>query len=117
MLGLKVHRLSRVVDEGKASGSTTTKLGPHAKDDDLLLISLVHDGELLGELCLGDVGPRGVNDVQDALPSLKETVGDELASSKGDGGRGVLWVHEGRYEVRVGRRLWGDGQVQMCVCE
>lgn len=81
---LKVHGLSGVVDERETSRTATTELGPETEDDDLLLVSLVHGGELLGELLAGDVGPGWVDNVDDALPSLKEAVRDELASSEGD---------------------------------
>jgi len=90
VLGLELHRLARVVDEGKASGSSTTKGSSHAENDALLLGGLVHLGELLGELRLGDVGTSRVDDIENHLLPLEQTVGDELASSEGDGRSGVL---------------------------
>lgn len=90
MLGLELHRVARVVDESKASGASTTEGSSHAEDDALLLGGLVHLRELLRELSLGDVGAGRVDDIQNHLLPLEQTVGDELASSEGDGRGGVL---------------------------
>lgn len=64
VLGLELLKSLRgVVDEAEAGSLTTTVLGPQAKDGDLFLRRLVHGGELLAELLLGDVGAVGVEDV------------------------------------------------------
>lgn len=90
MLRLELHRVARVVDEGKAGGASTTESGAHAEDDALLLGGLVHLRELLRELSLGDVRAGRVDDIQNHLLPLEQTVGDELASSEGDRRSGVL---------------------------
>lgn len=58
-----LHGLWGVVDEGEASGLATTELGAQTEDGDLVLASLVHAGQLVAELILGDVGAVGVQDV------------------------------------------------------
>lgn len=64
VVGLELlHRLGRVVDEGKAGGLAATELGPETEDADLILLGLVHAGELVAELLLGDVGAVRVEDV------------------------------------------------------
>lgn len=105
MLGLELHRLTRVVDKSEAGGSSTTEGGAHAEDDALLLGGLVHLGELLRELRLGDVGAGGVDDIENHLLPLEQTVGDELASSEGDGRSGVL-----SGQRRWHRCVFGDGE-------
>ena len=64
VVGLELlHRLGAVVDEGEASGLSTTVLGAETEDGDLVLVGLVELGELGAELILGDVGTVGVEDV------------------------------------------------------
>jgi len=64
VVGLELlHGLGGVVDEGEASGLSTTELGAEAEDGDLVLLGLVHAGELVAELILADVGTAGVEDV------------------------------------------------------
>lgn len=100
VLGLELHRVARVVDKGETSGASTTEGGSHTENDALLLGGLVHLGELLGELSLGDVGTGRVNDIENHLLPLEQTVGDELASSEGDGRSGVLWSGQQRHCTR-----------------
>ena len=54
-----------------------------------LLVRLVGRGKLLGELVLGDVGPRRVQHVDDHLPPLEQTVGQELARPDRNGAFGL----------------------------
>lgn len=58
-----LHGLGGVVDEGETSGLATTELGAETEDGDLILLGLVHGGQLVTELVLGDVGAAGVQDV------------------------------------------------------
>ena len=72
-LGLKfLHGLGRIVHKGEAGGLATTKLCPETENADLLLVRLVHAGELVAELILGDVGAVGVEDiaVRGSIPIL-----------------------------------------------
>lgn len=64
VVGLELlHGLGGVVDQGEAGGLAATELGAQAKDGDLVLAGLVHAGQLLPELLLGDVGAVGVQNV------------------------------------------------------
>jgi len=54
-----------VVDEGEAVAVATTKLGTEANEDDLGGVNLVHLGDLLGELGLGDIGAAVVDDIDE----------------------------------------------------
>lgn len=87
---LELEGVLRVVDEGEAGRLSSSELGAEAEDDDLVLGSLVHGRELVPELVLGDVGTSRVEDIDDHLLALKETVGQELAGANGDGAGGVL---------------------------
>lgn len=63
-MGLELlHRLGRVVNQGEAGGLAATELCPETKDADLVLLGLVHAGELVAELLLGDVGAVRVENV------------------------------------------------------
>lgn len=63
-MGLELlHRLGGVVDQGEAGGLAATELSPETKDGNLVLLGLVHAGELVAELILGDVGAVRVEDV------------------------------------------------------
>jgi hypothetical protein len=63
-VGLELlHGLGGVVDEGEAGGLAATELGAETEDADLVLGGLVHGGQLVAELLLGDVGTAGVEDV------------------------------------------------------
>ena len=64
VVGLELlHGLDRVVDEGEAGRLAATVLGAHAEDVDLVLVRLVHFGELGPEVVLLDVGAVGVEDI------------------------------------------------------
>ena len=64
VVGLELlHGLGGVVDKGKAGGLAATELGTKAEDADLVLLGLVHAGELIAELILGDVGAVRVEDI------------------------------------------------------
>ena len=60
-----------------------------AKGDHTSLVGLVEGGEFLGELALGDIRSRGMEDVNDELTSGQETVGDEFACADGNWGVGL----------------------------
>jgi len=53
----------RIVHEGETGCLATTELSLETKDVDLVLVGLVHLGELATEFILGDVGTVGVEDV------------------------------------------------------
>lgn len=55
--------LVRVIDEGEAGALAATVLRAEAENGDLVLVDLVHVGELAAELILGDVGAVGVEDI------------------------------------------------------
>jgi len=64
VVGLELlHGLGGVVDKSEAGRLATTELCAEAENADLLLAGLVHAGELLAELLLGDVGATRVEDV------------------------------------------------------
>lgn len=94
-----LHGLWGVVDEGEASGLATTELGAQTEDGDLVLASLVHAGQLVAELILGDVGAVGVQDVtvmgkKGGSACHPQRIGARL--------RGAWWVGAAsRFEVRV----------------
>jgi hypothetical protein len=75
-VGLELlHRLGGIVDKSEAGRLATTELCAEAENADLLLAGLVHAGELLPELLLGDVGTTGVEDVtaQKSLMSVRDS--------------------------------------------
>lgn len=75
-----------VVDQGKASAPSTTKLRTETESHDTSLVGLVDGSELLGEVLLGYIGAAGVKHVKDKLTAGQEAVGDELARAQGYGG-------------------------------
>ena len=77
-LELPLRRLV-IVDQREACAPSTTKVCLQTERDDTLLVGLVHLGELLAELRLGDIRTRRVQDVNDELTACEEAVGDELA--------------------------------------
>jgi hypothetical protein len=78
VLGLELlGRLQVVVDQSKASGLSTTESGAETEAEDDLLVDLVHLGELLAELILGDVGTSGVDDIHDLREAGKLQVEDK----------------------------------------
>lgn len=91
VLGLKLLlRVLVVVDQAETLAGTTTKLGLHAENDDPLLLGLVQGGELVAELIPGQVGSGRVEDSEDKLLSVEQSVRDELGGSDGNGAGGVL---------------------------
>lgn len=63
-MGLELlHRFGRVVDQGEAGGLAATELCPETEDADLVLLGLVHAGELVAEFLLGDVGAVRVENI------------------------------------------------------
>ena len=114
MLGLKLLlRLLVIVDQTEPGGPSTTKLGLEPESRDSALVSLVEGGELFVELGLGDGGSGGVEDVDDELTTVEETVGDELAGSHGDRAGGILW--RGQREGKVSRQV-RSGRIGRRVC-
>lgn len=107
VLWLKVHGLAAVVDECKpwrqvsmgymtkmyqlrTSRTTTTEVRAHTEHGYLFLVCLVHGSELFRELVPRDIGTSRVDDIEHHLPTLQETVCDELAGTQGDGRGGIL---------------------------
>ena len=67
VVGLELlHGLDGIVDEGETGGLAATVLGAHAEDVDLILVRLVHFGELAAEVIFTDVGAVGVQDITGA---------------------------------------------------
>lgn len=52
-----------IVHERETGRLATTELGLETEDVDLVLVGLVHLGELATEFILGDVGAVGVEDI------------------------------------------------------
>ena len=106
VLGLKLLlRLLIIVNQSKPSRPPTSKLGLESKRADSALVSLVQGGELFVELGFGDGGSGGVEDVDDELSSVEESVGDELAGSDGDRAGGILARRAARVLVRTTREV------------
>lgn len=86
VLGLKLLlALLVIVDQTETLRRSTSKLGLQAKNDDSLPVRLVQAGQLFAELRSRQVGSGGVEDGEDELFSVEESVGDELGSSESDG--------------------------------
>lgn len=93
MLGLKLLlALLVVVNHTETLAGSTSELGLQAEDDNSGLLSLVEGGELLGQLIPGQVGSGGVEDGEDELLAVEQSVRDELGRSQGNGAGGVLRV-------------------------
>jgi hypothetical protein len=65
--------LRGVVDQGEAGGLAATELGAQAENADLVLGGLVHAGQLVAELILGDVGAGRVQDVTEGERSRERS--------------------------------------------
>lgn len=63
---------------------------PEAKGDDTLFVGLVNSRELLRNLALGDIGSRGMKNINDKLTACQQSVGNEFACANGNGCRGIL---------------------------
>lgn len=91
VLGLKLLlRFLIIVDQTKTGRRTATELSLETENGHTLLVGLVKGSKLLRELRTRDVGASGVEDSEDKLSSVEETVGDELGGSQGDGAFRVL---------------------------
>jgi uncharacterized protein YejL (UPF0352 family) len=85
VLGLELlGRFQRVVDKGEASGLATTELSLVAEAENNILLSLVHLGNLLTKLILGDVSTAGMDNINDHLLALEQAVSEELSSPDRD---------------------------------
>jgi hypothetical protein len=63
-VGLELlQSLRRIVHQGETCGLSTTKLSLQTENVDLVLVGLVHLGELSTEFILGDVGAVWVEDI------------------------------------------------------
>lgn len=78
-----------VVDQREARTPSSTKHRLETEGDHTVLVRLVHSGQLLSEVGLGDISAGWVEDVDDELTAGEETVGDELAGPEGYWGIGV----------------------------
>jgi hypothetical protein len=58
-----LQRLGRIVDQRETSCLSTTILSLETENVDLVLVGLVHFGELATEFILGDVGSVWVEDI------------------------------------------------------
>ena len=84
VLGLELLRkVERVVDERKAAGAAAAKVGLQAEAEDDVGGGLVHAGQLVADLLLGDGGAVRVDHVDDHLLAVEQSVGHELARSDG----------------------------------
>jgi hypothetical protein len=68
-----------VVNDSKSARTASTKLGPETKGDNTVLVGLVQLSKTLREFGLGHVGAGGVENVDDHLAALEESVGKNLA--------------------------------------
>jgi len=71
-----------IVDESETSCLSATELSLETENVDLVLVGLVHFGELASEFILGDVGSVWVEDINDHLLSAEEGVANELARAQ-----------------------------------
>ena len=68
-MGLKLlQRFWRIVHERKTGCLSTTVLCLQTEDVDLVLVGLVHFGELASEFILGDVGAVGMENITIRVP-------------------------------------------------
>jgi len=66
VLGLKLlEEVHGVIDQGKASGLATTKVGAETKARDNIRSDFVHLGEFLSNLLLGDGCSAWMEDIND----------------------------------------------------
>ncbi len=63
-----------VVDQTETSRPSTTELGPETEDGDPVLLGLVHLGEVLADLGSRDGGSGWVEDIQNELFTVEESV-------------------------------------------
>jgi hypothetical protein len=78
VFGLELEGLLGVVNQGESGTLATTKLSSESKDDDLFLGCLVHGREFIPKFIFGKVGTGRVDNVNNHLLSLEQTVREEL---------------------------------------
>jgi len=85
VLGLELLCYSEVVvDETKSRAPSTTKLCLETKKEDCLgILDLVHLGQLLLHLGLGDVGATLMDQINNELLPLKEAIVHKLSGTDG----------------------------------
>jgi len=85
VVGFKFFKsLISVVNQSKPSGLATTILCAETKNRNLVLVGLVQFSELGPKIVLGDIGPIGVENIDNHLLPSKKGIADELASSQGN---------------------------------
>ena len=72
----------RVINQGETSGLPTTKLSAETKCLDSLLGSFVERCKTGADFIFGEIGFGGVEDVDDKLFAVEETVCDEFAGAE-----------------------------------
>ncbi len=87
---LKLERILGIVNQRESSTLSSSKGRSESKDDNQILLNLVHSTQFSPELISGDVGSGRVENINDHLLSLQESVGEELSSSDRDCAVGVL---------------------------
>lgn len=111
VFGLKLFGVVEgVVDEGKATATATAKVSSQAKGEDHIRGGLVHASQLLANLLLRDGRSVWMDDIDDHLLSVEQSVGHELARSDGarichggNGFQGGVLVHK---VINTGRGMW-----------
>ena len=109
VLGLEaLGDLKVLVDETEADSATATKLGLEAVGEDGLGVSdLEHLGKKLSELSLGDTTTARVEDVNDELLTLEQTVDGHATHT--DGARGelllLLLLSVRHYDINTMKKL------------
>lgn len=84
--GLKLlHVFWRVVDETKANGSATTKLGLETENRDSVLFRLVQACKLFTESILGNTGQTWVKNIDDELTTTQKGVANKLSGANSNG--------------------------------
>jgi len=91
VLGFELlEKIHVVIDQGESSGLTASEVSAESKTRDDISCSLVHLGQFLGNLLLGDCGASRMENIHNHLSSGQKPVGHELAGS--DGSRNVSHV-------------------------
>jgi hypothetical protein len=82
MLGFELlGEVEGVVDEGETGRFAATEVGAESEDEHGIGSDLVHGGELVAAILLGDGSESRVKNVADHLFAAKQTVRHELASA------------------------------------
>lgn len=74
-----------IVDQGKASGTTTTESGTETEDKAHIRGYFVHGSEFFADFGFADGSQTGMYDIAYHLLSAKQTVGHELACADSGG--------------------------------